>query len=268
VPQIQFYPSTAFVGGTPSAATTVQGQAAGVKDHTFREPSVCALNPPSFPIAEDLECGASTQTKKLYAGGCLTTVELTINDLGWIDLKVDGITDGTETTIATFSFPATETQVTALLGNMVTTYLGTSYTDAILPGELASLSIKVDTGAAAIPRITSSTYVVEVQYGAGKPSVDIDMAIKGDKASRYWILYNQGMLGQKTKFKCVIDPMSTPQRRVTVTCDQCTIVSADLGKNGKEPQLKIKLAPEGNSVDQGKITWVCQTSQATYNVAA
>lgn len=263
---------TPAVGGVWTINTTVEGQAAGVRDHTIRERSVCALNPPSFPYAEGLLCAASPDTYKLYPGCVINRITITLSEKGWITISLEIMTSGEEIQLeSSFAFPAQELPVTYLLGNKVAMWFGDDFTtpNKILPDELAGLTITLDNGFVSPARLNESVYKTEVQYGPDRPSAEIQFTVKGSKASRFYKKIRQQPAGARPKVQVVFDPRSTPQRKVTLQCNGGGTGTATMERDNSEPRVNITYTPliDQTVGEKTKVKWICQTSETNYNVA-
>lgn len=264
-PLLEVIATTPPTGGSFVMTQDTRGAAAGVRDHEIRQRDRCILNPPTFPWAEALECLDSTGTFKLYKGCAVNKVTIEIADTGWINVTVEMVTNGTETPIPTFEFPTDETPVTELLGNMVQVHFGSDFSSPYLLGddELAGLTITVDAGLTEPTRINNKKYVTEHRYGPNNPMTTITGSVKGDKSSRFYEMLTTAESDTREKLQVIIDPESTPQRKLTMRASQ-VLVTGSVVTDGPEPRIDFEIKPEGNDDDEGDALWTLQTSEANY----
>jgi hypothetical protein len=249
--------------GSVTIATTTEGGAAGVYTHTIKFPTECVLNPPSFSMVEGLRCAGFTGTYKLITGCTIDQVDLDISSKGYINLSSSIKHTGIEQDQPSFTFPAAATQYTKLRGNKLSVFLGPAYTDEIPSNLLRNLKISVNSGLIVPPTIGGTEAIPEYQYGEKKPDITCSLSIQGDKASAYYDYFVQSRFGTRYKFKFVIEPNVTPQRRVTFTADQA-FVKAKIGKEGNETRLNLDLMFEANTTDSGPGQFAIQTDQSAY----
>lgn len=264
-PMLEVIATTPPTGGLFVMTQDTRGQAEDVRDHQIRQRDRCILNPPTFPWAEALECLDSTGTFKLYKGCAVNKVTIEISDSSWINVTVEMVTNGTETPIPAFDFPTDETPVTELLGNMVQVHFGSALTDPYLLGddELASLTITVDAGLTEPNRINNKKYVTEHRYGPNNPMTSITGSVKGDKQSRFYEMLGTAESDTREKLQLIIDPESTPQRKLTMRASQ-VLVTGSVITDGPEPRIDFEIKPEGNDTDEGDVLWTLQTSEENY----
>lgn len=269
VPLFRLRTTTAAVGGTFSIGPSVEGQAAGVFTSTFQEPDPCTLNPPSFALAEGLVCGGVNASWYAYPGATINTITLTIDSRGFGKLALDLLQNGREYALdGTFTFPASESGRTDVLGRHVAVWVGDSKTAPFKIGrdELESLTIKLDGGHTTPTRINDDDVVTERQFGKGKPDAEITMALKGSKASRFYTIKRNQKTGYRPKLFIDLDPHSNPQRGITIVCSQ-TRFDFDQDTNDREPRQTLTFKPEANATDGGKIKWTTETAVSAYCVA-
>src|SRR5262245_11059826 len=150
--------------------------------HTMKWPTVCALNPPSFTFNEGLNCAGLTATYWQYKGCVIDQQVWTLNGKNFIQHDVTVKTDGSETAVASFTFPAAKATVQKLIGSFVTALK----CDATLATDLSPLvrSVKITMSSAVVvpPAVTTGIFVPEYQYGAKRPDLTVEFSFKADKS--------------------------------------------------------------------------------------
>jgi hypothetical protein len=260
-----------FTGGTRAIAQTTEGSAVNAYTHTFKWPSECILNPPSFSFVEGLFCSGNTDTYKLYKGACVESIGLEMNGKGFMNMTCGIKFDGTETDVASFSFPAV-TPVTRLTGGMVTVYFGSTLSTPIPTASLRNLKINMSAGLVIPPIISANTYVEEMQYGEKKPDLTVEFSIKGDKGDDIWEMMQLAEFGDTQKFKVVIQPFGVANREIQLIMNSVT-PTVKPSKDGNETRLDVSLMPNWNSTDGesasilGPAQWIVESDIANYLVA-
>lgn len=247
--------------GTVQIATTTEGSVAGVYTHTVKWPSECDLNPPSTEIVEGLRCGGSTGTYKLLTGVCVDQMDLEINSKGWINLTAT-LKFKDEVDAPTFTLPTTATLNRKIRGSKLTVFLGPNLTDQLDSSILRSLKLTIGSGLVVPPTIGGDDLIPELQYGEKKPDLTVELNVKGDKSDTRYSYHRGSRLGTRYKFRFILQPNVTPQRKIMFTMNQ-VFVKAKAGKDGNETRLQLMLLPEWNTTDSGPGQWAIESNQAT-----
>jgi hypothetical protein len=235
--------------------------------HTIKWATPCAVNPPSFSFIELLSCAGATNTYWKYKGATVNSVAIELSSKGYIRMTVNIRTDGSETASVAFVPPTTVATVRRLLGNMATIKYGPAGTETL--ANIRNIKFTIDLGLIIPPDISASTLVPQYQYGANKPTLEVEFTVQGDKGH---LVYGYAQNSTKCILNMTIDAGVTPIRSVQLTMSQ-TICTAVVKPSGPETQITVTVMGEANATD-GTATnpapakFVCKTGQATYLVAA
>ena len=232
----------------------------GPYTHTLKWPQICTLNPPSFSLIEGLDCAGATGTFWEYKGIVVEQVVIEITGKGAVTMTVSVKHDGSETAEAAFTFPASFTAVNRLLGSMAVVKLGPALEN--ITSVLRSLKITIGSGIVEPPNISAGVYVAEYQYGDGKPDLQIELSIKGDKSHA---IYGYYQANTNVKFQCAITKAAGAS--VTLDCEK-GVVKVEQGREGSETRLNVTYMPEWNATNDGPGVWTIVNALATYLNAA
>lgn len=254
---------------TLTVAVSVPGLAASIYTHETKFPGVCDLNPPSFPFIEAFACAGFTATRKLYPGCVVRSLSMEASSKEFIQMSAEIATSGQEIDVPTFTMPTTAEDVSDLLGNMVSFYLGPLGTEMIPRNLVRSFKVSMDAGSLVPPIINDVTYATEMQYGVGNPNLEIQLVIQGTKADVYHQYFTLGEFDSRYIFKMVIDPLiAAPyQAPIQLVCSQVLVSASEMGADGNETRLTLTLMPEDNATDDGPGVWTTKTPTAAYLIA-
>lgn len=229
--------------------------------HSAKWRGVCTVVPPSFTFVEGLVCASGTTgTYWLYKGAVVSQLSIDVSGKGFVKFSITCETDGSETAKTAFSWPATANAVDKLIGSMLVLKCGSAGTED-LSSIIRSMKITMNAGIVEPPSI-GGVNVVEFQYGAQAPSLDIEFVIKGDKSHALYTAY-QAKTAQKFDASLTVNS----NRSINLHCTQ-GIVTATVKPSGNETQLTVKYIAEHNSTDTGPGVWTLKTGVAVYCVAA
>lgn len=229
--------------------------------HLAKWRGICTVNPPSFSFVEGLVCATGTTgTYWLYKGSVVNQLTIDVSGKGFVKFSITVETDGSETAKTAFTWPVAPTAVNKLIGSMLTLTCGTAGTEN-LTTLVRSLKITMNAGITEPPSI-GNVNVVEYQYGAQAPTLDIEFTIKGDKSHALYTAY-------QAKSNVIFDALLqfNANRSIKLHCTQ-GIVNSTVKASGNETQLTVKYMVEHNTTDSGPGVWTLKTGTAVYLVAA
>ena len=234
--------------------------------HVIKDRSVCTINPPSFAMIEALVCAGSTGTYWGYKGCVIDQITIEVNGKGKVQLTITIKHDGTETAKASFVWPSTFAAVNGLSGAHLTLKCGAAGTE-----DLTSLvrNFKITRSAGIVePPSIGGVAVVEYQYGANNPNLEVEFTIKADKSHALYTAMQSG-LATGTPTNQILDALLqvNVNRSVRLQCSK-GIVNANIKASGNETNLVVKYLAEHNSTDAGAGTFTVKNGQASYLNAA
>lgn len=256
-------------GGSFVLETDTEGQAATQYLQTIKEPSICTLNPPSFPYAEGLRCAGSVDAYRLYPGCVVGSLGFDIESDDFIPMALELMTSGQELLIPTFTFPANDSAMTRLMGNMAEVWIGDDFTDPfkVAIDELAKFSVKFNFNPTEPERINNIKTVSEFQYPKGGMTLDVSAAFKGGKSSRYYQMIDACRDGYRPKVRIKLDPKSTPQRPIVIDFNSVRL-GGGVKPAGREQRTELAIMPLSNTTDSGRFTAKVTTAKSTYLATA
>jgi hypothetical protein len=242
-------------GTTPNFTSTVKWR------------GICDVNPPSFTFLEVLDCVGSTGTWILYKGCIVESFTLEINGKGPAQLSFNLKTDGSETAQPAAIVPAASYAVNKLFGYMLNVKFGPLGTEDI-SALIRSWKMTVTMGSVEPPSITGGVLVVEQQYGAKNPKLDIEFTLKGDKSSAIYGYYSTaGAPTTIADVKHVASLVVNANRSIVLTNSRGKAVVTSKPQ-GNETQLNVKFEEEHQATDLGPGVFVCKTGIATFLTAS
>lgn len=269
LPPVTHTTTAAYTGGAPVLTYTQQGSTAGLRAHTVLFPDVCIAQQPGYEFVESLACDGAPETRILYKGCVVSKITIEVSGLGYVNLTIEVITDGTETVLETFTLPTDSADTVDFFTNQVWVAFGDDTSDLLGEDELASMTITLDFGMTVKDRIKrgGKTQVTLVRYG--DVIVTIEMTVLGDKAHRFHNRFHSQEAGDRTFLNIRFDPESEigepePQETVDMTFSVCLIKECTLEPDGEEPQLKLSIMPMDNPTDDGFGVIVCKTPETAY----
>lgn len=266
MPELELIVTVPAVGGDFVLETTAEGQASGQYTHTIQEPSICDLNPHSFPYAEGARCDGVVDSFKFYPGMVVNSAGWDIGNDDFINLVCDFLQCGKEESAADFSFPSSDSARTIVTNTDVELWLGDSFTDPfkLAEGEFIAFSVKFNFNLVEPERISSLKTVPEYQYPKGGMSIDLSGTFKGGKSSRFYAMIDACRFGYRPKLRVKLNPRSTPQRPITLTFNKLTIPSGRIVAAGREQRTELTFHALSNTTDNGRFTLETVTAISAY----
>ncbi|HKQ06605.1 MAG TPA: hypothetical protein VJ464_15840 [Blastocatellia bacterium] len=235
---------------------------------TIKHPSVCTLYPISKSYVEGVVCNGLTSGYKLYKGAVVS--KITIEGGGGQDeikLTYEYMTDGSETTKASFTFTTTPAVLNYLIGAHLNFKL---YPNGGGPIDITTdiLSWKITYDFAPQPRKTgsssSSVLVPKYKYGKDTPKLDVEFVYCGDKSGTVYGYFDNDTL---LTLQITLDAGVTPARSVSLLMNQCYITATE-GEDDLEPTLNCKVDTIDVIADSGPAVWTCKAGSNSWLVAS
>ncbi len=265
-PELELIETTPIVGGTIVVSTFTEGSAAGQYLHTIQEPSICTLNPHSFPYAEGARCDGIVDSFRFFPGVVTNSVGWDIGNDDFINMAVEMLQCGKELPVGSFTFPLTDSARTALLNTMVELWIGDNFTNTYKVGldELAAWSVRFNFGVVEPERISNSPTVPEYQFPKGGMTIDLSATFKGGRSSRFYSYIDACRYGYRPKMRLRIDPKSTPQRPLELDFNKLNITAGRIVPAGREQRTELTFQALSNVTDNGRFTLKTITAISEY----
>ena len=245
--------------------------------HTIKHPAICALSPPSTTFLQGIVCAGLTEGYKSLKGCVVDSIGLTVSAQKQVEMAISILTDGSETTEASLTFPTVFEDTFIQGGQAGWSFVEGSGVDLQLgpPGslvdisgagtnQLKSLKYDLNAGFEVVKRTSNGITVPQFRYGKNMPKLKFSAVVAADKSDTIY-----GYADGETVVEAIITftaPSISSNARTSVVTLQNMYVQATESGDEDEPELTLDFEPIDLVSNQGPAIYVNKTGLAGYLV--